>query len=112
MSVGCLISWLSPTCRRRLDDCARLGEILGSLDAYGRRFAGRGSIADLGCGIGGDLLGLAQYAPVWGIDLHRARLRAAQMNAAAAGVGDRVGFVEAEIEDDCENYFCQASKKG
>ena len=62
-----------------------------------RRFAGRGSIADLGCGIGGDLLGLARHASVWGIDLHPARLRAARMNAAAAGLGDRVGFVEADI---------------
>jgi len=62
-----------------------------------RRFAGRGPVADLGCGIGGDLLGLAQHTSVWGIDRHPARLRAAQLNATAAGVEDRVGFIEADI---------------
>jgi len=62
-----------------------------------RRFAAHGSVADLGCGIGGDLLGLARHAQVWGIDLHRARLLAAEMNVAAAGIENRVRLVQADM---------------
>lgn len=39
-------------------------------------------IADLGCGIGGDSLGMAQYFAVTGVDLDAARLVFAEANAA------------------------------
>ncbi|MFH1572320.1 MAG: class I SAM-dependent methyltransferase [Gemmatimonadota bacterium] len=60
------------------------------------RFAGRGRIADLGCGIGGDLVALAAGHLVCGVDLDPARLTAARLNAAAAGVDERAVLVRAD----------------
>ncbi|MFO0930489.1 MAG: class I SAM-dependent methyltransferase [Gemmataceae bacterium] len=61
-----------------------------------RRFAGRGPIADLCCGIGGDALALAAVAPVVAVDLDPVRLRMAGLNAAAYDVADRVRLVEGD----------------
>ncbi|MDA0658010.1 MAG: class I SAM-dependent methyltransferase [Planctomycetota bacterium] len=41
----------------------------GSIAAYkAQRFPAGGVVTDIGCGIGGDLLGLATRGPAWGID--------------------------------------------
>ena len=45
-------------------------------------------VADLGCGIGGDSLGLAEHFRVTGIDLDQARLLFAEANAAVYGFSD------------------------
>lgn len=55
-----------------------------------------GPILDLGCGIGGDLLALAQERPVIGIDLDPVRLQFAAANAEALGVAHRVQLIEAD----------------
>ena len=55
-----------------------------------------GPILDLGCGIGGDLLALAQRRPVIGIDLDPVRLRFAAANIAALGLTDRVQLLTAD----------------
>lgn len=55
-----------------------------------------GPILDLGCGIGGDLLALAQRRPVIGIDLDPVRLRFAAANLAALGLTDRVQLIAAD----------------
>jgi SAM-dependent methyltransferase len=55
-----------------------------------------GPILDLGCGIGGDLLALAQVRPVIGIDLDETRLQLAQANAAALGLADRIQLIQAD----------------
>ena len=55
-----------------------------------------GPILDLGCGIGGDLLALAQHRPVIGVDLDPVRLQFAAANAAVFGVADQVQLLQAD----------------
>lgn len=62
------------------------------LDAY----APPGPVLDLGCGIGGDLLALAQRRPVMAIDLDPVRLRCAAANVATLGLADRVQLIQAD----------------
>jgi hypothetical protein len=62
-----------------------------------RRFAGRGRVVDLGCGIGGDTIALAMVAEVAGVDRDRLRLLLARENARAYGVADRVAWVQGDI---------------
>lgn len=51
-----------------------------------------GPFLDLGCGIGGDLLALAQHRPVVGYERDPVRLAFARANAVALGVGERVSL--------------------
>lgn len=61
------------------------------------RFRGRSWVADLGCGLGGDTLALAQVAErVLALDRDPVRLLCAQHNARVHGVGERVIFVRAD----------------
>ncbi|MEZ4729095.1 MAG: class I SAM-dependent methyltransferase [Caldilineaceae bacterium] len=55
-----------------------------------------GPILDLGCGIGGDLLALAQRRPVIAFDLDPVRIRLAGANVAALGLTEQVQLVEAD----------------
>ena len=50
------------------------------------RFAGSSRVLDVGCSVGGDLLPLANVAPVLGIDLDEARLLLARANADELGL--------------------------
>jgi SAM-dependent methyltransferase len=52
--------------------------------------AGAGGFLDLGCGIGGDLMALAQRRPVVAYELDPLRAHFATANAAALGLADRV----------------------
>lgn len=75
------------------------------------RFETSEAIADLCCGIGGDLLALAARAPraiITAVDRDPLHLQIATLNARAArdtgdaavtGVGDRIRFVEADVRD-------------
>lgn len=59
-------------------------------------------VADLGCGSGGRVLGILAACPRArgiGIDIARPALEAARADARAAGVVDRVTFVEADVLD-------------
>ncbi len=56
-----------------------------------RRFAGFESVADLCCGIGGDLLALREQAPVWGIEKDRSVAWFAAMNCRRAEA-QRLGY--------------------
>jgi hypothetical protein len=60
------------------------------------RFAPSGPVLDLGCGIGGDTVALAQYRPVIAIEQDPLRLRFAQANAAALGLEERVQTIQAD----------------
>lgn len=63
-----------------------------------RRFAGRSRVADLGCGMGGDLLAIAGQAPVVAIDLDPGRLAMAEANAAVRGLTSRVELLAGDLE--------------
>ena len=54
------------------------------------RYAPPGPVLDLGCGIGGDMLALAQFRPVIAYERSAVRLRFAQANADALGLSERV----------------------
>ena len=54
------------------------------------RYAPSGPVLDLGCGIGGDMLALAQFRPVIAYERSAVRLRFAQANADALGLSERV----------------------
>jgi SAM-dependent methyltransferase len=61
------------------------------------RFRGLRWIADLGCGIGGDTLALAECAPVWAADSDPLRLRMARANVAACAPAHPVSFVQTDL---------------
>lgn len=64
-----------------------------------KRFAAAGfeRIADLGCGIGGDALGMAAHSEVVGVDLNFLRLAMARENLAAYGYRHSFQPVQADL---------------
>jgi THUMP domain-like/RNA cap guanine-N2 methyltransferase len=70
-----------------------------------RRYAHLAQLADLCCGIGGDLIALAGQAqlagqrPVLAVDIDPLHLRMARANAAVYGVADHVRAVCADVRD-------------
>jgi hypothetical protein len=64
-----------------------------------RRYAGAAAVADLCCGIGGDLLALAAGHPVLAVDRDPLHLRMAEANAAVHGVAGHVTAVCADVRD-------------
>jgi THUMP domain-like/Methyltransferase domain len=62
-----------------------------------RRFGGLASVVDLGCGIGGDSLALAEHCRVTGFDLDPLRLAMATQNLAAYERGERAEFVAGDF---------------
>ena len=64
--------------------------------AWFARHAPDGPILDLGCGIGGDLLALAQVRSVIGIDHDPVRLQFAAANAEVMGVAGQVQLIQAD----------------
>ena len=63
------------------------------------RFAGQGRVADLCCGIGGDLIALAAGADVLAVDRDPLHLRMARANAGVHGVAGGLTTVEADVRD-------------
>jgi SAM-dependent methyltransferase len=63
------------------------------------RFAGALRVADLCCGIGGDLIALAEGREVVAVDRDPLHLRMAALNADAYEVGDAVTAVHADVRD-------------
>lgn len=55
-----------------------------------------GPLLELGCGIGGDTMALAQQRPVIAIERDPLRLRFAQANLAVLGLAGRVTFMQAD----------------
>ncbi len=71
-----------------------------SISGYrARRFSDLGRVADLCCGIGGDLIGLAAIADVEAVDRDPLHLACALANADVYGVGDRVTGRAADVTD-------------
>lgn len=71
------------------------GEVISRYRA--ERFARFSSIADLGCGIGGDTLGLAGHGSVAAVDSDALRLAMAAQNLAAYGYRERVTLIEDDL---------------
>ena len=63
------------------------------------RFVGCGSVADLCCGIGGDLIALAATHEVMAVDRDPVHLAMAVANAGAYGVADRLRPIEADVRE-------------
>ena len=63
------------------------------------RFAAAGLLADLCCGIGGDLVALAEGHQVRAVDRDPLHLRMAMLNAAAYGVGGSVQAARADVRE-------------
>ncbi|MGH3934375.1 MAG: THUMP-like domain-containing protein [Pseudonocardiaceae bacterium] len=63
------------------------------------RFTGASRVADLCCGIGGDLVALADRGEVIAVDRDLLHLRMATLNADAYGVADAVTAVHADVRD-------------
>jgi len=64
-----------------------------------RRYAGGGLIADLCCGIGGDLIALADAGPVLAVDRDPLHVAMARANAQACGVAGHVTLVTADVRE-------------
>jgi hypothetical protein len=64
-----------------------------------QRYESVGALADLCCGIGGDLVTLAAGHPVMGVDLDPVHLRMAELNAQEHGVISAVHTVRADVRD-------------
>jgi hypothetical protein len=64
-----------------------------------RRYAGAGLLADLCCGIGGDLVVLADAHPVLAVDSDPLHLRIARANAGALGVAASVTTRDGDVRD-------------
>jgi SAM-dependent methyltransferase len=63
------------------------------------RYAGLGRVADLCCGIGGDLVALAAHGEVLGVDRDRVHLRMARVNAEVYGVSGQVSTLESDVRE-------------
>ncbi|GAA1255931.1 class I SAM-dependent methyltransferase [Pseudonocardia aurantiaca] len=61
------------------------------------RYVGAESVADLCCGIGGDLLALAGGSRVLAVDRDPVHLWMAEQNARAYGLGDAVSTLDADV---------------
>lgn len=72
-------------------------EIISTYRARRFAVAGLDSIADLGCGIGGDALALAAIAQVTGVERDPVRLAMAQENVRVYGHGDRFQPLQADL---------------
>ncbi|MFN8584954.1 MAG: class I SAM-dependent methyltransferase [Dehalococcoidia bacterium] len=63
-----------------------------------QRFASFDAVADLGCGMGGDALGIARVAQVLAVDRDDARLEMVRANALVRGLTNRVATQQADLE--------------
>jgi SAM-dependent methyltransferase len=63
------------------------------------RYAGSARVADLCCGVGGDLLALAEGRSVLAVDRDLLRVRVALANAGVYGVRSRVRGVQADVRE-------------
>ncbi len=71
------------------------GEMISRYRA--ERYARFASVADLGCSIGGDTLGLAGHGAVAAVDLDPLRLAMAAQNLAAYGCRERVTLIQDDV---------------
>ncbi len=81
-----------------------------------RRFAGSPHVADVCCGIGGDMLALAAaHHQVTAIDYDAVRLALAHANAEALGLAGRITFIAADVRTTppppADALFCDPGRR-
>jgi len=80
-----------------------------------RRYAAFAHVVDLGCGVGGDTLALADVAPVTAIDRDPLRLAIAEANALACRPRYPIAFLRADITRDplpeAPAAFCDPARR-
>lgn len=78
-----------------------------------RLFAGRGTVADLTCAIGGDAIALAGVSQVLASDVSAARCEMTRANAQVYGVAERVTVRAAPAEEfpPADAYFLDPSRR-
>lgn len=64
-----------------------------------KRLSTASRVADLGCGMGGDLIELARSSEVVAVDRDPTRLAMAAANATVRGLGDRTEFIQQDIDE-------------
>lgn len=83
-------------------------EYLTSLPAVDAALRDGGTVADVGCGLGWSSIGIAQTYPrarIDGYDIDAPSIEGARVNAAEAGVDDRVRFHAIDVADlDADGY--------
>jgi SAM-dependent methyltransferase len=83
-------------------------DYLAALPAVDAALRGGGTVADIGCGLGWSSIGIAQAYPqarVDGYDIDAPSIEKAQVNAAEAGVHDRVRFQTIDVAElDADEY--------
>lgn len=83
-------------------------QYLASVPAVDAALRNGGAVADIGCGLGWSSIGIAQAYPdarVDGYDIDAPSVEQARINAADAGVSDRVHFHHVDAADiDAESY--------
>lgn len=81
-----------------------------------QRFAGYSYVADLGAGMGGDALAIAEFARVLAVDRDPARLAMVTANAATRGLSGRIETVEADLltwepPDTLDGAWCDPARR-
>lgn len=78
-----------------------------------RRFRDRSSTVDLGCGIGGDLMGLAALSPTLGVDSDPVSAHFARFNAMRIGLKARLRTAQVEELDPWEfdGWHCDPDRR-
>jgi SAM-dependent methyltransferase len=80
---------------------------------HAARFAGTGTVLDVGCSVGGDLVPLAAHARAVGVDLDPARLLLARANAEVAGRAVALAQADARtLEPRCAVFADPARRAG
>lgn len=80
-----------------------------------QRFAGCERVADLGCGIGGDMIALARVTRVVAVDRDPTRLLIARANAEVYGIAEKIDFVLGDARslplDGLQAVFCDPGRR-
>lgn len=80
-----------------LDEALQQASSLVMAEYHARQFMGFEHVADLGCGIGGDLMALANWVPrMTAVEIDPIRAALSRFNATANGFGARVTVLEGD----------------
>lgn len=100
-----------------LEQSTRAGVAAHRAERFGRLASGEGRVADLGCGIGGDVIALARAGMrVLAVERDQLTCDVLRANAAALGLAERVEVRCQEAGDadvsDCDAVFLDPARRG